>query len=184
MVHIREEGSRFDASIETVWRFLNSPAAHDRAHKLSRNRHVQDVGELSMLESYERNWRGDWVKVANRLTVLPPLGTVTEFKEGPFAGSRMFTVYTPESGEATRIDVYGEFKSPSIPPDQVEAAARSWLSDLYNEDAPALRLLQTGQLDASATGLELEKMDTKVEVTPVASDVASKQPEGAEPEKT
>jgi hypothetical protein len=146
MVHVRDEGAYFDGSIQTVWRFLNSGPAHETAHKTTRNRQEKPVGDITNLVTLERNWNGKWVKVVNRVTILPPLGTLTEALEGPFAGTKSFTVYTPE-GERTRVDVYGEFISPSIPPADVENAAIRWLEESYNEDARAIKSMQWGQKD-------------------------------------
>lgn len=141
MVMIRDEGSYFEASVQTVWRFLNTPEEHGPAHRSVRNRTVKPEGGNSMVATMERNFRGNWVKVANRLIVLPPLGHVQEFLEGPLAGSKMFTVYTPEGGR-TRVDVYGEFVSPTLAPNEVEAAVRAYLEESYREDAPAIQALQ------------------------------------------
>jgi hypothetical protein len=143
MVHIRDEGGRFDASIQTVWRYLNTGDIHGKVHTNSRNRQVKPIGDYTSMVMMELNWNGNWVKVVNRVTVLPPLGVVTEFIEGPFAGSKMFTVYSPEGIDRTAVEVYGEFLSPALPPEQIEAAARKWLEDSYLEDAPALKAMQT-----------------------------------------
>jgi hypothetical protein len=142
MVHIRDEGSYVEGSIQTVWRYLNSGEPHAQAHRTVRNRQVKPVGDNTMIATMERNWRGTWVRVVNRLTVLPPLGTLVEVLEGPFAGSKSFTVYTPE-GNRTRIDVYGEFESPTLPPAEVEKAALEWMEESFNEDAPAIKALQS-----------------------------------------
>ena len=146
MVLVRDEGGYFDGSIQTVWRFLNSGDPHAAAHTSTRNRQVKPVGDITNLVSLERNWKGKWVKVVNRVTVLPPLGTMLEALEGPFAGTKAFTVYTPE-GARTRVDVYGEFLSPSIPPAEVKDAAIEWLDESYREDASAIRSMQGGQRD-------------------------------------
>jgi hypothetical protein len=143
MVHIRDEGSRFDGSIESVWRYQNTPELHGKAHRNSRNLTSKTEGGLTTLFSAERNWNGSWVKMAQRVTVLPPLGYVTEFVEGPFAGSKMFTIYTPLDMDHTQVDVYGEFRSPTLPEAQVESAARQFLEEVYNEDAPAIKTLHT-----------------------------------------
>jgi hypothetical protein len=148
LVYVDDEGSRFDASIETVWRYLNTGDMHGKVHKNSRNRHVQTVGDVTLKITSERNWMGNWVKEVARVTVMPPLGVVTEILEGPFAGTQMFTVYTPEGEERTRVDVHGEFRSPGLAAKQVEAAARKWLQDAYNEDAPALQEMQTSPKDS------------------------------------
>ena len=146
MVHLRDEGAYFDGSIQSVWRYVNSGEAHSEAHKSTRNWTVKPVGDITNLVTMERNWKGTWVKVVNRVTVLPPLGTLMEVLEGPFAGTKAFTVYTPE-GDRTRVDVYGEFISPSIPPAEVKDAALAWLTESYDEDARAIRTVQHGAGD-------------------------------------
>jgi len=148
LVHIRDEGGQFDASIETVWRYLNSGDMHGKVHTGSRNRQVQAVGDTTMMITAERDWNGNWVKEVSRVTVMPPLGVSTEILEGPLAGSRIFTVYSPEGLERTRVDVFGEFRSPQLPPDQVEVAVRKWLEESYNQDAPALKAMQTSPKEA------------------------------------
>jgi hypothetical protein len=152
MVHVRDEGAYFDGSIQTVWRYLNSGAPHAEAHKSTRNSQLKPVGDYTNLLTLERNWKGQWVKVVNRVTILPPLGTLQEVLEGPFAGTKAFTVYTPE-GDRTRVDVYGEFLSPTIPPGDVKDAAIAWLDESFNEDARAIRSMQWGQKDDPTSGL-------------------------------
>jgi hypothetical protein len=142
MVHVRDEGSYFDASIQTIWRYMNNGDQHGQNHKNSRNRQVKPVGEHSMEVSMERNWMGNWVKVVSRVTVLPPLGVITEMLDGPFAGSKMMTIYSPDGIARTRVDVYGEFLSPQLPPEQIEGAVRKFLEESYVEDAPALKAMQ------------------------------------------
>jgi hypothetical protein len=178
MVVVQDEGSRFDGSIETVWRFMNMPEAHGRAHKTTRNSQVKAIGGTTMMVSMERQWRGNWVKVANRVTILPPLGLVTEFMEGPLAGTKTFTVYTPENDRQTRVDVYGDFKSPILGLDEIEKVARSWLETSFNEDAPAIRLLQTGQLDESAIGSEAEQHDMSNPIPESASEKEDEEEKG------
>ncbi len=138
MVHVRDEGATFDAPVDMVWQYLNSGPTHMQAHKLIRNRNAEPAGENTMLVTMERNWNGAWTKVVSRMSVVRPLGIVQEFLEGPFAGSKAFMVYTPK-GTKTRVDVYGEFTSPTIPEDQVEKAALKWLAETYDEDVPAVR---------------------------------------------
>ncbi len=138
MVHVRDEGATFDATVDVVWQYLNSGPTHAGAHKLIRNRVQQPAGENAVLATMERNWAGEWVKVVSRMTRLPPLGIVQEFIEGPFAGSKAMLVYTPQ-GRKTRVDVYGEFTSPTIAERDVEKAALRWLAESYDEDAPAIK---------------------------------------------
>ncbi len=138
MVHVRDEGATFDAPVEVVWEYLNSGPTHGQAHKSIRNRTAQPAGENAMIATMERNWNGQWVKVVSRMTRLAPLGLVQEFLEGPLAGSKAVLVYSPQ-GKKTRVDVYGEFTSPTIPEKDVKQAALKWLAESFDEDAPAVR---------------------------------------------
>src|SRR5438445_13491479 len=113
MVFIKDEGSVFDAPIDVMWKYIQSPA-HGQAHRSIRNRQTQPAGENTQLASMERNVGGSWVKVVNPLTILPPLGIAFEALEGPFAGSKFVYIYTP-LGAKTGIAVYGEYASSQIP---------------------------------------------------------------------
>ena len=93
MVFIKDEGSVFDAPIDVLWKYIQSPA-HGQAHRSIRNRQTQPAGENTQLASMERNVGGSWLKVVNRLTILPPLGIAFEALEGPFAGSKFVYIYT------------------------------------------------------------------------------------------
>jgi hypothetical protein len=138
MVHIKDEGSHFDAPIETVWAFLQSPPDHGASHKSVRNAERKQLSENSVLISQEQNMNGQWVKTANRITFHAPLAIVIDVVEGPMAGTKMVNVYTPKGGK-TQIDVYGDFVSPVLPAAQLEAAARANLETVFNEDSAAIK---------------------------------------------
>lgn len=140
MVHIRDEGSEFDASIEEIWKFLGSPQVHTPAHVSRRNSQVKPIGENAILLSVEQNMGGHWQKVLNRVTLLPPIGMAVEMLDGPLAGSKFFTYYTPKGGK-TGVTVVGEFVSKSIPPAQLESEVLRSLEETFNEDNLALRKL-------------------------------------------
>jgi hypothetical protein len=133
-----EEGSQFDAPLETIWKYLQDPEAHGGAHRNSRNRTMKPLSETSFVVSWEQNMNGTWVRVANRITVFPPLGMAAEAIEGPLAGSKMFTVYTPR-GPRTEIAVYGDMKSSVVPASQLEATVRAAWELAFNEDAEGIR---------------------------------------------
>lgn len=137
-MHLKDEGGRFDASIDAVWKLVQSPEAHAAAHRSARGQRMKPLGEHVTLVTMEQEWDGGWARVAQRVTALPPLGMATEILEGPLAGSRMFQIYTPQ-GRRTRVDVYGEFVSSRIPPGQIEATVLRFLERIYREDAAALR---------------------------------------------
>jgi hypothetical protein len=139
MVRINdEEGSQFEAPVDVVWKYLGTPEAHSAAHRNSRNRAMKPLGEGSFLVSWEQNVNGSWVKVANRVTMFPPLGMAAEQVEGPLAGSKMFTVYTPR-GAKTEISIYGNMESPTIPAAQLEPAVRAAWENAFNEDSTGIR---------------------------------------------
>jgi len=137
MVHIKDEGSHFDAPIETVWKYVQAED-HGPAHRSTRNQQMKPLSETSFIVSQEQNMNGQWVKTANRITVFPPVAMSIEVIEGPLAGSKMINVYTPKGGK-TGIDVYGEFVSQQIPAAQLEAAVRGNLETVFAEDQAAIK---------------------------------------------
>jgi hypothetical protein len=139
MVRINDdEKSLFDAPLDVVWKYLQHPEAHGSAHQNARNRAMKPLTENSFVVSWEQNVNGTWVKISNRIAVYPPLGMAAEQLEGPLAGSRMFTVYTPR-GTKTEVAVYGEMQSPTVPAHQLEPMVRAAWESAYNEDAAGIR---------------------------------------------
>ncbi|MGA7923265.1 MAG: hypothetical protein WCA77_04740 [Thermoplasmata archaeon] len=139
MVLIKDEGSQFDAPIETVWAYLNAEQ-HGETHRSTRNQEMKPISDTSFELSMEQNMNGQWVKVKNRITTLAPLGMTIEILEGPMAGSKMMNVYTPK-GNTTGIDVYGDFSSSALPPAQLEPAVRGFLQQMFDEDSVAIKEL-------------------------------------------
>ncbi|MCI4336141.1 MAG: hypothetical protein L3K17_02960 [Thermoplasmata archaeon] len=138
MVHIKDEGSHFDAPRETVWKFLQSNDAHGASHTGTRNQQMKPINETSFVVSMEQEMGGHWVKVANRITILPPVAMAIEVIEGPMTGSKMINVYTAK-GNKTGIDVYGEFTSAQIPAAQLESAVHANLAEVFEQDAAAIK---------------------------------------------
>jgi hypothetical protein len=138
MTHVSDVGREFDAPVDVVWKFLSSGEPHARAHKSIRNLVATPAGENTVVGTMEWFWKGSWVKVATRLTAVPPVAVIVEQLEGPFAGSKSVAIYIPR-GAKTGVDVHGEFLSPQIPASQVEAEARAWLGETFDEDAMAIR---------------------------------------------
>ena len=138
MVHVKDEGSHFDAPIETVWEYLNSEEDHSNSHSGTRNRHRKELSENSMLVSWEQDVGGKWVKMENRITILPPVGLAIEVMEGPMAGSKFMNFYTPK-GDMTEVTVVGEFTSKQIPEAQLEPTVDALLDEMYKEDVAGLR---------------------------------------------
>jgi hypothetical protein len=138
MVHIKDEGSHFDAPIDAVWAYLRSGEDHGESHKSSRNQKMTPINETTFLISQEQNMNGRWTKVANRITVFPPVAMAIEVVEGPMTGTKMVNVYTSK-GNQTGIDVYGEFKVSGVPDAQLEPMVRSNLSTVFDEDTAGIK---------------------------------------------
>ncbi|MGI0132893.1 MAG: hypothetical protein ACREDK_07390 [Thermoplasmata archaeon] len=138
MVFVKDEGGTFDAPIDFVWKYIFGGEAHDGAHKTTRNPKFEKVSDITIIYASERYLRGKWAPDRMRISMFPPISVVTEWLEGVLAGSKLVYVYTPQ-GNKTRIDVYGEFTSKTLPPDQIEVAAREFLETEYDADAPVIR---------------------------------------------
>jgi hypothetical protein len=138
MVYLKDEGSAFDAPIDFVWKYIFGEEDHDSAHKTTRNSKFGEASEITNLYGSERYLRGKWAPDQLRISMFPPVSVVTEWLEGALAGSKLVYLYSPQ-GEETRIDVYGEFISKTLPPQEVEAAAREFLEPEFAADAPATR---------------------------------------------
>ena len=138
MVFVKDEGSVFDASIDFVWKYASGGEAHDSAHKTTRYPKFEKVSDVTLIYASERYLRGKWTPDRMRISMFPPISTITEWLEGVLAGSTFAYVYTPH-GEKTRIDVYGEFTSSMLHPTEVEVVAREFLDAEFAADAPAIR---------------------------------------------
>jgi hypothetical protein len=133
-----QEGSKFDAALDVVWKYLQSPEAHGSAHQGTRNRAMKPLTDTSFVVSWEQDMGGNWVKVANRITVFPPLGMVAEAIEGPMTGSKMFTVYTPH-GPKTEVSIFADMQSQMAPAGQLEPMVRGAWERAFNEDSAGIR---------------------------------------------
>ena len=138
MVYLKDEGSEFDAPIDFVWKYIFGGEAHDAAHKTTRNPKFKKISDITIEYSSDRLLRGKWAPDRMRISMFPPISVVTEWLEGVLAGSKLTYVYSPD-GNKTRIDVYGEFTSKTLPPDEVEAAAREFLQTEFDADAPTIK---------------------------------------------
>ena len=138
MVHIKDEGSQFDAPLDVVWKYVQSDIDHGEAHKGRRNFQRKMITPNTVELSWEQETEGNWVKTANRLTFLPPLGFAVEPLEGPLAGSKFVNFYTPK-GNKTEVTVVGEWVSKTIPPAMLEKAVWANLEKVFHEDSAGIK---------------------------------------------
>lgn len=138
MVHIKDEGSYFEAPLDMVWKYVQSEQEHGESHKGRRNFSRKEIGPNTVELSWEQEIDGKWVRSANRLTMLPPVGFSVEPLEGPLAGSKFYNYYTPR-GNRTEVTVVGEYTSKVIPAAQLEQAVMANNEKVYKEDSEGLR---------------------------------------------
>lgn len=137
MVFIVDEGSEFDAPLSKIWEYVRSPEQHKhtRLKVLSRER----IGENSIVITNELDdGSGKPLRNKVRNTVYPPLGTVQEFLEGPFAGSKAFLTYTPK-GDKTGVTVVGEYVGAGMDEEAVRKAVMRMLEVVFDEDDANLK---------------------------------------------
>jgi hypothetical protein len=138
MVFIADWGSVFDAPVDVVWRYLQSDTDHAVSHQGRRNVERKPINENTVMLSWRQETDGKWIRVTNRLTFHPPVGFFVEPLEGPMAGSKFFNYYIPK-GKQTEVVVVGEWKSPTIPADQLEKAVMANLEKVFQEDTLGLK---------------------------------------------
>ncbi len=138
MVYVTDEGSLFDAPLDVVWEYLLEGKAHDNVHQSTRNGKFEPLTHSTFVYSSERRLGGHWEPESMRISVFQPVAIASVFLKGPFEGSKMVYVYQPR-GKKTEIDVYGEFRSPSIPADRLVSEVETMLSTEFDEDAPAIQ---------------------------------------------
>ena len=137
MTFFQDTGTLLDASIDEVWTYLASER-HGPAHaKSGRNfRVTEEVGSTATIFA-ERRVNGTWRPFLSRSTAFPPFCICNEEVEGDFAGTKFVLLYTPE-GSQTRVDVYGDVRSPIYAPDEALRRFRQLLDGSYEEDVAAM----------------------------------------------
>ena len=139
MVFVRDEGSHFDAPLDTVWRFLSEPSAHSEAHRHRATRRrslAENSGEYSWVQDFD----GAPTRFTMRWTAFPPVGVAYRVLEGPFTGSTFFLFYVPH-GPRTEVVVAGEFVSPTLEERNVRSAVDRFFSVEFEQDGAAIAAL-------------------------------------------
>ena len=130
----------FDAPLETVWRYFESPGDHRVAH-LHQNSRLEMLREGSFLASWEQEVDGRTVAITMRGTALHPLGFAYEVLAGPFAGSKFLNFFTPR-GRSTQVTLVGQFTSATIPADELEPWVRRFFDLEFEQDLEGIRRMQ------------------------------------------
>jgi hypothetical protein len=149
MVHLVDEGSEFDAPLETVWAYLTAPGIHRVAHPKTRNFEVTELAENYYRLAMDQMMGSQWVRTVGRGAVYPPLGSVSETLEGPLAGSKYFLFYTPR-GPKTGVTIVGEFVGRGMTDRDLETMVRGQFEEFFNEDQVGLRAFRATASRGSA----------------------------------
>ena len=138
MVFIFDDESEFDASVDELWAYLPSENhKHPSSKVISR-----EVSGNTVTITSERPFNGQIVRFKSRNTLFPPVGMVQEYLEGPIAGSKAFTFYTPK-GDKTRITLVGEFRVEGMTDEEsTKKAVFQMLENSFNEDTVTLKKMK------------------------------------------
>jgi len=138
LVFIVDEGSVFDAPLEKIWRYLQTPPdIHD--HPQNRNVRTEMQPDGTMHLSFENEGPGGtMMKNKLKLTMVPPIGFVSEYIEGPMTGSRSMQYYQP-MGEKTGVTVVGEYVSKVLPEQQIKPIVNESLETAFTQDNANLK---------------------------------------------
>ncbi|MCI4334709.1 MAG: hypothetical protein L3K04_03665 [Thermoplasmata archaeon] len=141
MVRIVDEGSHFDAPISKVWKLIESHATEtSKIHPGAKNAKIHPVGENQGSVTFESDVNGQMMPMKFRVTAIPPTAQVLEILQGPLAGSKVVNYYTAK-GDKTAVTVIADFESPMLPPHQLEAVAREFLQNGFDEDQAYLKTM-------------------------------------------
>jgi hypothetical protein len=142
MVRITDEGSHFDAPIDKVWKLVELHGEKlSEIHPDIQHPKMERVGENQGMINYTMDMNGQKISIRLRTTVLPPLAQVLEHLDGPMAGSKIISYYTPK-GDKTAVTVVADFESPVMTPPQLEAAARDFLDRGFDQDQSYLKKMR------------------------------------------
>ncbi len=134
---IRDEGSRFSVPLALVWKYLDLPQEHSRAHGHT-SVHRERTGAYSGRYTWRQPWGPSRVRFTMEWTSFPPLGVAYDVIEGPFKGSTFFLYYVPR-GRRTEVSVVGDFVSPSLPARVLRRKVLSFFAREFRQDDRAMR---------------------------------------------
>ncbi|MFI5419713.1 MAG: hypothetical protein ACHQ1H_01970 [Nitrososphaerales archaeon] len=141
MVYVVDEGSVFDAPLEKIWRYLQTPPdVHNHPDNQNLEMEMQQDGSVHL--SFD-NAAPDGSKFRNKikLVMLPPVGFTSEYIEGPMTGSKSMQYYN-QMGNRTGVTVVGEFVSKTVPENQIKPLVTSNLERVFKEDNANLQKFQ------------------------------------------
>ncbi len=134
MVYLRDAGTRYDTSLERVWKLLTAHASEMSViHPWRKGWTAEFPNDHTMVGTAREDFGGKEVAMKVRFTLFPPLGFTAEFLEGVLAGTRWIQTYEVK-GTQVETALVGDFQSPLIPEAELEEWVRNWLAEVWRED--------------------------------------------------
>lgn len=137
MVYVRDDGV-FEASIDKVWKYLQSPEIHRHDAILSQT--VMDQSGNTMKIRAEVKGPEGKEEQMWRMTMDPPFGFELEVLSGSQKGSTNTHTYVP-MGDKTKVIVTGDFRIEGLDPDATRKATLDYFAKVFEEDNHAIKSL-------------------------------------------
>jgi hypothetical protein len=138
MVFVVDEGV-FDAPIDRIWKYLQSP--QDHLHdSIPRTEVLEQEGNTVKIRQTLKTPAGK-EEAVQMMTMDPPFGFRLETLEGSQKGSRNVHTYVP-MGNKTKVIVAGDFRMQGMDETQTKKAILDYLSMVFDEDNRNLQNLK------------------------------------------
>jgi hypothetical protein len=141
MVFVIDQGSVFDAPVDKVWKYVNEANTDQHSHTAMRNVQFSMDGEHPVLSFETEGPGGMKFQQKMKMTMVPPVGFLTEYIDGPLKGSKSMQFYHP-MGDKTGVTVVGEFVSSMLPENQIHGVVMQQLETAFNEDQANIKKFQ------------------------------------------
>ncbi len=137
MVYVRDEGV-FDASIDKVWKYLQSPEIHQH-DSIPSQQVLEQKGNTMRIRAEVKGPSGKEEQLW-RMTLDPPFGFELEVLSGSQKGSTNTHTYVP-MGDKTKVILVGDFHMQGMDAEATKKATLDYFAKVFEEDNHAMRRL-------------------------------------------
>ena len=135
-VKYKSEDGVFEAPLDTVWKYLNTPEdVHKHTAFKSFRPQGEPKGNVMTFKAEVFNPDGKTThEEVYEMTMTPPKGFVTHIKAGPLSGGKFTHTYIAD-GNKTKVHLEGEFPTiPGMDEKQTHAALDQYFNTVFEED--------------------------------------------------
>lgn len=136
VVFIVDDGV-FDAPVDRVWKYLESPEEHQHETILSQ-RVLEQQGNAVKIRAEVRRPDGGKEEQVWHMAMDPPFGFRLEVLEGSTKGSKNVHTYIP-MGDRTKVIVTGDFRVQGLDEEATRKATLDYFAMVFAEDNAALK---------------------------------------------